>query len=67
MLNVDKIIRIFCIVDDLLKRIGHKEDIRCFVSDSEVTTTAIVSALYFGGHQDNARDFMQMTGLSSHI
>ncbi|HEX7357940.1 MAG TPA: hypothetical protein VF270_09550 [Ignavibacteriaceae bacterium] len=63
MLNGDKVIRIFCLVDDLLKGIGHQEDVRCRVSDSEVITTAIVSALYLGGHQDNARGFMQMTGM----
>lgn len=64
MLNEDKIISIFCLVDDLLKEIGHKEDSRRKVSDSEIITTAIVSALYFGGHQDNARGFMKMTKLS---
>ena len=63
MLNLDKVIKIFCLIDDLLKGIGHKEDVRIKVSDSEVITTSIVSALYFGGHQDNARGFMQMTGL----
>jgi len=64
MLKEDKIIAIFCLVDDLLQGIGHKEDNRRKVSDSEIITTAIVSALYFGGHQDNAREFMKMTKLS---
>lgn len=64
MLKEDKIIAIFCLVDDLLKGINHKEDSRRRVSDSEIITTAIVSALYFGGHQDNAREFMKMTKLS---
>lgn len=63
MLCENKIIALYCIVDDLLKRIGHKEDVRRKVSDSEVITTALVSALYFGGHQDNARQFMKMTKL----
>jgi len=36
MLNGDKVIRIFCLADDLLKDIGHKEDCRAKVSDSEV-------------------------------
>nr|WP_231891219.1 hypothetical protein [Arachidicoccus sp. BS20] len=40
MLNEDKIIRIFCLIDDLLKGIGHQEDVCCRVSDSEVITTA---------------------------
>ncbi len=63
MLCEDKIIALYCIVDDLLKGIGHQEDGRRKVSDSEVITTALVSALYFGGHHDNARQFMKMTKL----
>ena len=35
MLSEDKIISIFCFVDDLLKGIGHLEDSRRRVSDSE--------------------------------
>lgn len=63
MLTGDKIIGIYCLVDDLLKGIGHQEDGRRKVSDSEIITTAIVSALYFGGHMDNGRHMMQMTGM----
>ena len=63
MLREDKIIAIYCVVDDLLKGINHLEDSRRKVSDAEVITTAIVSALYFGGHTDNARGFMKMTRL----
>ncbi len=63
MLTSDKIISVYCIVDDILKGIGHLEDCRRKVSDSEVITTALVSALYFGGHLDNGRGFMKMTGM----
>lgn len=63
MLTHDKITGIFCFVDDLLKTSRHYEDSRRQVSDSEIITTAIVSSLYFGGHQDRAREFMKMTGL----
>lgn len=63
MLTEDKIIGIYCIIDDILKATGHEEDKRRKVSDSEVITTALVSALYFGGHIDNGRGFMKMTGL----
>lgn len=63
MLTRDKIIGIFCFIDDLLKTGGHFEDSGRQVSDSEIITTAIVSSLYFGGHQDKARQFMKMTGL----
>lgn len=63
MLTKSKIIGIYCIVDDILKGIGHKEDSRRRVSDSEIITTALVSALYFGGHLDNGRNFMKLAGL----
>jgi hypothetical protein len=63
IISNDKIIGIYCFVDDLLKQIGHPEDIRRKVSDSENVTTAIVSALYFGGHLDNGRHMMQKTGM----
>ncbi len=63
MLCEDKIIALYCIVDDILKAVEHKEDKRRKVSDSEVITTALVSALYFGGHQDNARQFMKIAKL----
>ena len=62
MLSEDKIIALYCIVDDLLKAMRHREDSRVRVSDSEVITTAFVAVLYFGGHLDNARHFMQMPG-----
>jgi Transposase DDE domain len=64
MLNEDKIIAIFCLIDDMLKGIGHKEHPGCKVSDSEIITTSFVAALYFKGHLDNARVFMKMTKLS---
>lgn len=41
MLTKDKIIEIFCFIDDLLKTSNHYEDSRQ-VSDSEVITTAVV-------------------------
>jgi hypothetical protein len=62
MLSESKIIALYCIVDDMLKSIHHHEDSRIKVSDSEVITTAFVSVLYFGGHLDNARSFMQLKG-----
>ncbi len=63
MLTKDKIIGIFCFIDDLLKTSNHYEDSRRQVSDSEIITTAVVSSLYFGGHQDKARQLMKMTGM----
>lgn len=62
MLSETKIIALYCIVDDLLQSLGHTEDSRVRVSDAEVITTAFVACLYFGGHLDNARWFMQHKG-----
>jgi hypothetical protein len=60
MLSEDKIIALYCIVDDMLKGMRCYEDSRIKVSDSEVITTAFVSVLYFGGHLDNGCHFMKM-------
>lgn len=62
MLTGDKVIGLFCFIDDLLKAICRKEDERRKVSDSGIITTGIISSLYFGGHQDHASLFMKMTG-----
>lgn len=59
MLSEDKIIALYCIVDDMLKGLHHYEDVRIQFSDAEVITTAFVAALYFGGHLDHARNFMK--------
>jgi hypothetical protein len=62
MLSEDKIIALYCIVDDMLKGMHHYEDAKVRVSDSEVITTAFASVLYFGGHLDNGRHFMKLKG-----
>jgi len=67
MLTGDKVTSIYSIVDDLLKMIGHREPWGRQMSDGEVITTALVSALYFGGHQDNARGFMSLFGFVPHM
>ena len=67
MLSEDKIIALYCIVDDMLKGMHHYEDAKVKVSDSEVITTAFVSVLYFGGHLDNARHFMKLKGYVSNL
>ena len=48
---LDKVIGIYCLIDDILKGLGHSEPKERKVSDSEVITTAVVSALYFKGNQ----------------
>ena len=60
----DKVIGIYCLIDDILKGIGHREEGQRKVSDSEVMTTALVSALYFKGNQHHAADYMRSHNLS---
>lgn len=51
----DQIIAIYCICDDLLINLYHKEDNQARMNDSEVMTTAIVAALYHGCNYEKAR------------
>lgn len=62
MLTSDKITSIFCFIDDMLKETGHKEYKNRKVSDSEVLTTGLISALYFKGHLEHSMSFMKITG-----
>nr|WP_242604836.1 hypothetical protein [Flavobacterium subsaxonicum] len=62
MLTRDKIISIFYLIDDILKGIGHQEDIRRQVSDSEIILTAIVSSTSFYGNHCSAIEFMKQYG-----
>lgn len=55
----DQIVVLFCLCDDFLKCIGHHEDRQCDMSDAEVLTTALVSALYFGCNYELARSLLR--------
>lgn len=45
-----QIIAVYCLCDDLLRALNHHDDPQCQMSGAEVMTTAIVAALYLGGH-----------------
>ncbi len=60
----DKVIGIYCLVDDILKGIGHSEHKERKVSDGEIIATAVVSALYFKGNQSNAIGYMRTHKMS---
>lgn len=62
MLSKDKIISIFCLIDDILQGINHVEDVRRQVSDSEIILTAIVSSTSFYGNHSSAIKFMKQYG-----
>ncbi|HEV2130849.1 MAG TPA: IS982 family transposase [Longimicrobiaceae bacterium] len=54
----DTILAIYCLCDDLLQALGHREDPQCEMSDAEVMTTALVAALFFGGNHERARQLL---------
>ena len=60
---IDKAESIYTIMDDIIKAIHHQEDKRRTMSDAEVITTGIISALYFSGNMEKGRAFMKDTGL----
>lgn len=41
---------IYCFLDDLLKAMNHKSDVREQINDAQVITTAVIAMLYFGGN-----------------
>jgi len=60
---IEKSVAIYTIIDDLLKEIGHREPENRKISDAEVITTCIISALYFSGNQEKGICFMRSTKL----
>ena len=55
----DKVLAIYCLMDDLLKEMDHKEHNNRRFPDSQVLSTALVSALYFRGNQSLALAYMR--------
>ncbi len=54
----DKVIAIYCLVDDLLKEMNHSEHNNRKFTDGQIITTALVSALHFRGNQTMSLDYM---------
>jgi hypothetical protein len=57
-----QIVAVYCLCDDMLKALHHKNDPQCQMTDAEVMTTAIIAALYFGGNLEKARKMLQAEG-----
>jgi hypothetical protein len=45
-----QIILVYCLCDDLLKAMQHREDAQCQMRDAEVMTVALVAALNHRGN-----------------
>jgi hypothetical protein len=51
----EKIIATYCLCDDLLQAMHHREAPQCKTSDAAVMTTALTAALFFHGNLESAR------------
>jgi hypothetical protein len=49
-----KIITVYCIIEEAMQQLGHKSHYHAGVSDAEVLTVAVVSAMYFQNHHERA-------------
>ena len=63
----DKIITTFCLCDDLLKAMHHREDCQCQMNDAEIMTTALTASLFFRGNHESARAMLQQHGYIPHM
>lgn len=57
-----QIVAIYCICDDILKGLHHREDAQCQMSDAEIMTTSIVAATFFAGNLEKSRSFLKEHG-----
>ena len=64
---IEKTIAIYVFIDDLLIELNHNEPPNRNMSDAEVITTVLVSAIYFSGHHEKAMSFMKSTGMIPHM
>ena len=54
----DKIITIYCFLEELLDALGHKDDRQARLSTAEVMTVALVAAEFFAGCHQHALTFL---------
>jgi hypothetical protein len=56
-----KIITVYCIIEDIMRKLGHQSHTLAQISDAEVLTVAVVSSMYF--HNNHERALFVMKGL----
>ena len=54
----DQVTTTYCLIDDFLRPIGHREPSRPAVSDAEVLTVAVVAARTCRGNSEAAWRFL---------
>ncbi|MDQ3251336.1 MAG: IS982 family transposase [Actinomycetota bacterium] len=58
----DTITTIYCLSDEFLKAMGHRDDPQARLSTAEVMTVPLVAAAFFGGNIEATRSFMSEYG-----
>jgi hypothetical protein len=58
----DTIITIYCLCEEFLEAIGHRDDPQVRLSTAEVMTMPLVSAAFFSGNIDKTRLFLHEYG-----
>jgi hypothetical protein len=58
----DTITTIYCLCDDFLKAINHRDDPQVLLTTAEVMTIPLVAATFFGGNVEKARRFLKEYG-----
>lgn len=61
----DSITTIYCLCDDLLKALNHRDDHQTRFSTAQVMTVPLVAATFYGGNQAVARNFLCSHGYFS--
>jgi Transposase DDE domain len=56
---------IYCFLDDLLKAMNHKSDVRERINDAQVATTAVIAMLFFGGNYQKSLLCIKETNIFS--
>jgi hypothetical protein len=64
---LDKIIATFCILDDLLTILHHRNDPQAKITDSEILTIAILACQEFGGNMRKALQWVKALQLFSFV
>jgi len=54
----EKIITVFCLIDDLLKIMDIQDDVRAKISNSEILTIGYMGVRYFHGNYYNTHQFL---------
>jgi hypothetical protein len=58
----DTITTIYCLCDDFLKAVGHRDDLQVTMSTAEVMTVPLVASTCFGANIDKTRLFLHEYG-----